>query len=139
MTSPPSSRTRPRTGVDAAEIGVAARDGIVTLTGIVPSEAEKVTAEQVILRVPGVRVVANDIEVRRRGEGEPTDTDIAPWHVLRSDDKRRARLSLISHFLGQFPYEPIEREKVKMPERSEKHAYDDQATLAGRRFITARY
>jgi polyphosphate kinase 2 len=70
---------------------------------------------------------------------DATDTDYAPWNLLRSDDKRRARLSLISHFLEQFPYRPIEREKVKMPERSEKHAYDDQATLAGRRFIKAQY
>jgi polyphosphate kinase 2 len=68
-----------------------------------------------------------------------TDTEYAPWHLVRSDNKKRARLNIISHLLKQFPYEPIEREKVKMPERSEKHAYDDQATLAGRRFVKERY
>ena len=60
---------------------------------------------------------------------EATDTDFAPWHLVHSDDKKRARLNIISHLLRQFPYEEIKREKVKMPDRSEKHAYDDQATL----------
>jgi polyphosphate kinase 2 len=70
---------------------------------------------------------------------EATDTDYAPWYVLRSDDKRRARLNCIAHILEQIPYERIEREQVELPERSKKHAYDDQATLAGRRFVREVY
>jgi polyphosphate kinase 2 len=80
-----------------------------------------------------------DYSLARDAMLDATDTDSAPWHIVRSDDKRRARLNLISHLLKQFPYEPIEREKVKMLDRSEKHAYDDQATLAGRHFIKERY
>ena len=63
--------------VDAAEIGVTARDGVVTLTGGVPNYHEKVMAERVAKRIHGVKAVANDIEVRLRGAGERTDTDIA--------------------------------------------------------------
>jgi hypothetical protein len=58
---------------------------------------------------------------------------------LRSDDKRRARLNCIAHILAQIPYERIEREEVELPERSKKHAYDDEATLAGRRFVREVY
>jgi polyphosphate kinase 2 len=70
---------------------------------------------------------------------EATDTDFAPWHLIHSDDKKRARLNIVSHLLRQFPYEEIKREKVTMPDRSEKHAYDDQATLKERRWIKERY
>lgn len=63
--------------VDAAAIGVTARDGVVTLTGAVPSFAEKVAAGRVAERVLGVRAVANDIEVRPAGTGQRTDSDIA--------------------------------------------------------------
>ena len=70
---------------------------------------------------------------------EATDTDFAPWHLVHSDDKKRARLNIISHLLRQFPYEEIKREKVKMLERSEKHAYDDQAPLTDRHWIKQRY
>jgi polyphosphate kinase 2 len=68
-----------------------------------------------------------------------TDTPDAPWHLVRSDDKRRARLNLISHFLGLIPYEKVEREKVKLPKRSSKGQYDDQATLKGRKFVPEKY
>ena len=46
---------------------------------------------------------------------EATDTDFAPWYLIHSDDKRRARLNLISHFLGLFPYEASPEKKVKLP------------------------
>ena len=46
-----------------------------------------------------------------------TDTAWAPWYVAHSDDKRRARLNIISHLLSQIPYESPAREKVKMPKR----------------------
>jgi polyphosphate kinase len=70
---------------------------------------------------------------------EATDTDYAPWYIVRADDKRRARLNCISHLLGLIPYERMPRKKVKLPERSMDDAYDDRATLEGRRFVDARY
>jgi polyphosphate kinase 2 len=68
-----------------------------------------------------------------------TDTDFAPWYILRSDDKRRARLNCIAHLLKLIPYEDVPREKVKLPKRSDKGAYDDSASLKGRKFIPEKY
>jgi polyphosphate kinase len=68
-----------------------------------------------------------------------TDTKHAPWHILRSDDKRRARLNCIAHILEQIPYKKVPREKVKLPKRSMKDAYDDQVSLKGRKFVPKRY
>jgi polyphosphate kinase 2 len=68
-----------------------------------------------------------------------TDTKHAPWHLIRSDDKRRARLNCISHLLGLIPYKKAPREKVKLPKRSDKGSYDDQASLKGHRFIPEKY
>lgn len=68
-----------------------------------------------------------------------TDTTFAPWHIVPSDDKRRARLNCISHLLSQIPYKKLPRPKVKLPKRATRHAYDDRASLRGRRFIDARY
>jgi polyphosphate kinase 2 len=68
-----------------------------------------------------------------------TDTEAAPWHILRSDDKKRARLNGIAHILAQIPYKRIHKDKVKLPKRSEKGKYDDQKSLAGRRFVEQRY
>jgi hypothetical protein len=50
-----------------------------------------------------------------------TDTPWAPWFVIRSDDKKRARLNAISHLLRQIPYEDITRGKVKLPKRKNHH------------------
>jgi len=63
--------------VDAAQIGVTAHDGVVTLTGTVKSYSEKLTAERVAKRVHGVKAIANDVEVRLPGASERTDSDIA--------------------------------------------------------------
>jgi polyphosphate kinase 2 len=68
-----------------------------------------------------------------------TDTKHAPWHILRSDDKKRARLNGIRHILDRIPYYPIPRKKVKLPKRKMKHAYDDEATLKGRKFVPEKY
>jgi polyphosphate kinase len=46
-----------------------------------------------------------------------TDTSWAPWYIARTDDKRRARLNVITHLLGQVPYDPIPVKKVKLPPR----------------------
>jgi len=68
-----------------------------------------------------------------------TDNERSPWHILRSDDKRRARLNGIAHILSLIPYEKVEWKAAKLPKRSTKHAYDDQTSLAGRRFVPERY
>ena len=69
-----------------------------------------------------------------------TDTPFAPWHILRSDDKRRARLNCISHLLSLIPYKKVPRAKVTLPERSKKKgAYDDEAALEGRNFVPEQY
>ena len=70
---------------------------------------------------------------------EATDTDIAPWYIVRSDDKRTARLNTIAHILKQIPYKKLPADKVTLPKRSKKRAYDDEATLKGRRFVKERY
>jgi polyphosphate kinase len=70
---------------------------------------------------------------------EATDTKFAPWYIVPSDDKRRARLNCIHHLLGLIPYKKVPREKVKIPKRSKEGAYDDQATLKGRKFVPAKY
>ena len=66
---------------------------------------------------------------------EATDTKDAPWYIVRSDDKRRARLNCISHLLSLIPYKEVDREKIKLPKRSSKGEYDDQASLQGRTFV----
>jgi len=68
-----------------------------------------------------------------------TDTEHAPWHILRSDDKKRARLNCLQHILDLIPHKKIPREKVQLPDRSMKHAYDDEASLKGRKFVPERY
>jgi polyphosphate kinase 2 len=70
---------------------------------------------------------------------DTTDTEEAPWYIVRSDDKRRARLNCIAHLLSLIPYEEVPREKVKLPKRSDKGEYDDQATLRGRNFVPEKY
>ena len=68
-----------------------------------------------------------------------TDTQIAPWYIVRSDDKKAARLNTIAHLLSAIPYRRLPHKKVHLPGRSMKHAYDDEASLAGRRFVRERY
>ena len=70
---------------------------------------------------------------------DATDTKHAPWYIVRSDDKRRARLNVIAHLLDQIPYKKLKHPRIELPERSKKGAYDDQKTLAGRRFVEERY
>ena len=68
-----------------------------------------------------------------------TDTKHAPWRILRSDDKKRARLNCISHLLELIPYKKVPREKIDLPKREMKHAYDDKTPLKGRRFVPEKY
>jgi len=68
-----------------------------------------------------------------------TDTKHAPWYILRSDDKKRARLNCIRHILRLIPYKTVPRDRVKLPQRSMKGAYDDQTSIRRRKFVPARY
>ncbi len=68
-----------------------------------------------------------------------SDTEHAPWYVVRADDKRRARLNCIAHLLSLIPYEELPREKVVLPERDESKAYDDVTPLLSRRFVPEIY
>jgi polyphosphate kinase 2 len=70
---------------------------------------------------------------------DATDTEIAPWHIVRSDDKKRARLNCIADILSRIPYERIKRRKVELPRRSNKRAYDDTATMENRRWIAEKF
>jgi polyphosphate kinase 2 len=70
---------------------------------------------------------------------EATDTKDAPWYIVRSDDKERGRLNCIAHLLDSIPYKTVSRDKIKLPKRSDKGEYDDQATLADRRFVKEKY
>ena len=51
---------------------------------------------------------------------EATDSEHAPWHIVRSDDKRRARLNTIAHLISQIPYEAVPRQEIKLPKRAKK-------------------
>jgi polyphosphate kinase 2 len=70
---------------------------------------------------------------------DATDKKHAPWHILRSDDKKRARLNCLAHILSLIPYKKIPREKIKLPDRSKKGAYDDAAALKKRKFVPEKY
>ena len=70
---------------------------------------------------------------------EKTDSEHAPWYIVRSDDKRRARLNCIAHILRSIPYKKVSHTKVKLPKRSGKGSYDDQSTLKGRNFVRETY
>ena len=66
---------------------------------------------------------------------EATDTKHAPWYIIRSDNKKKARLACISHLLSLIPYRKVPREKVKLPKRNNKGSYNDQAPLKKRRVV----
>ena len=70
---------------------------------------------------------------------EATDTEDSPWHIVRTDDKKRARLNTIAHLLELIPYKKVPRDKIELPKRSKKGEYDDQASLQGRNFIPEMY
>jgi polyphosphate kinase 2 len=70
---------------------------------------------------------------------DASDSKHAPWYVVRSDDKKRARLNILSHMLSLIPHKKLKRDKIKLPKRVMKHAYDDQKSLQGRRFVPEKY
>jgi polyphosphate kinase 2 len=70
---------------------------------------------------------------------EATDTRHAPWYIVRSDDKKSARLNCIKHLLSKIPYGKVPHERVKLPKRKTKDSYEDQVPLKGRRFVPEKY
>jgi len=68
-----------------------------------------------------------------------TDTEHAPWFVLPSDDKRRARLNCIAHLLSLIPYEEAPRKALKLPKRSDEGAYDDNAAIMERTVVPSEF
>jgi len=87
-------------GLEAREIGVAANDGVVTLTGLVRSYADRFTAERVVKRLSGVKAMANDLEVRLPGDSHRSDGDLAAaavraleWDVNVPNDRIKVRIA----------------------------------------------
>ena len=70
---------------------------------------------------------------------EATDTQHAPWYIVRSDDKERARLNCIAHLLSKIPNGKVPHENVKLPKRKTEGSFDDQASLKGRHFVSEKY
>ena len=89
-----------------------------------------------------------DVEARRRWYAygrardamlDATDTNWAPWHVVDSNDKKRARLNCISHILSQVPYRDLPFDEIDLPARDESEAYDDVEALKRRRWVPSKY
>jgi len=89
-----------------------------------------------------------DLESRRRWYAysrardemlDATDTQHAPWYIVDSNDKRRARLNCISHLLSMIPYEALPYTPGKLPKRDHKGRYNDELALANRHFIPEKY
>ncbi len=89
-----------------------------------------------------------DLESRRRWYAyakardamlEATDTAFAPWTIVPSDDKRRARLNCIHHLLSMIPYKELPQKKVNLPKRDQAQAYDDLSSLASRSHVPQVY
>ena len=68
-----------------------------------------------------------------------TNSKYAPWHIVRSDDKRRARLNCIAHILKTIPFKRVSREKVSLPRRSSEGRYNDQSPPRGITYVAERY
>ncbi len=68
-----------------------------------------------------------------------TDTKHAPWYIVHSDNKRKARLNCISHLLSLIPHKKVPQEKVELGKRSDKGSYNDEKTLKGRHLIPETY
>ena len=85
--------------IDASNIGIAAKDGIVTLSGFVSSYAEKMTAERAVRRVKGVHAIAQEIEIRYATDKEINDDEIAlrcvniiNWDTTLPEDKIKVKV-----------------------------------------------
>jgi polyphosphate kinase 2 len=70
---------------------------------------------------------------------DATDTRWAPWTIIPSDDKERARLNCLADLLSRIPWKKLARDRIRLPGRSKKDAYDDEASLRRRKFVKERY
>ena len=70
---------------------------------------------------------------------EASDHEAAPWYVLPSDDKKRARLNAISHILSRIPYENIKHKRPELPKRSNKGKYADALDFEKVRLVPSIY
>jgi polyphosphate kinase 2 len=126
-------------------------DGIILLKywlEISNDEQEKRFKSRIKNEIKQWKLSAMDLEARRRWYAyskardemlAATDTDVSPWYIVRNDDKERGRLNCIKHLLSQIPYESTGTTIVKLPDRDESEAYDDQASIENRRFIPEEY
>jgi polyphosphate kinase len=80
-----------------------------------------------------------DYSMARDAMFKATDSKHAPWFVVHSNDKKRARLNCITHFLSMLPYKKVPREEVTLPPRDNRKRYDDQASLKKAHFIPEIY
>ena len=64
-----------------------------------------------------------------------TDTEFCPWHIVPADNKYKARLNCINHLLEMIPHETFGFPDIELPHRDKSLAYDDTASLEGRRFV----
>jgi polyphosphate kinase 2 len=127
------------------------KDGIILLKywlEISNEEQEKRFKSRIKNEIKQWKLSAMDLEARRRWYAysrardemlAATDTDVSPWYIVRNDDKERGRLNCIKHLLSQIPYESTGTTIVKLPDRDESDAYDDQASIESRRFIPEEY
>jgi len=81
----------------------------------------------------------NDYSEARDLMLKATSTKQSPWYIIRSDDKRRARLNCIAHLLKLIPHKRMNKSKIKLPKRPAKGRFDDQAGLRGMTFVAERY
>ena len=70
---------------------------------------------------------------------EYTDTQHSPWYVVESNDKKKARLNIISHILAHIPYKKVDHEKIKLGDRSMKGKYDDSEAMRRRRYVESKF
>ena len=68
-----------------------------------------------------------------------TDSNHAPWYIVRTDDKRRGRLNCISKILEIVPYKKMPGPKITLPKRSNKNKYDDEESMRGRHFVAEKF
>lgn len=127
------------------------RDGIILLKywlEVSSEEQEKRFEDRINRPEKHWKLSGMDLESRRRWYAysrardrmlEATDKKDSPWHIVSSDDKRRAHLNCIAHILKNIPYEPLGRLVVTLPEPDRSDAYDDRKSLTGRRFIPEKY
>ena len=92
-----------------------------------------ILAERFIVQIRNAVGRARDMMLKT------TDSKHAPWHVVHSDDKKRARLNCISHILSLIPYKKIQHKKIKLPKRSNKGKYDDRASLKKTYLVPEKY